>query len=124
MCSSWSRAALYQVPDLYLLSLLLWHCCVIVADETDVYTASVPRVKYSSPHFSDTTPTDAGDDTLQEDRARKIRRTRTTFTTRQLHELERAFATSQYPDVNLRERLATALQLSEARVQVTHRNIN
>ena len=51
------------------------------------------------------------------------RRTRTIYTPEQLSRMEAVFSSNQYPDINSREALADAIDLTEARVQVRHVSI-
>ncbi|CAH8667559.1 unnamed protein product [Schistosoma curassoni] len=53
---------------------------------------------------------------------KRQRRQRTHFTSQQLQELEATFARNRYPDMNLREEIATWTELSEGRVRVWFKN--
>lgn len=53
---------------------------------------------------------------------RKKRQTRVTFTPFQVQELEKVFQQSHYPDVNVRDQLASRLHLTEGRIQIWFQN--
>ncbi|XP_072014389.1 uncharacterized protein [Amphiura filiformis] len=81
-----------------------------------------PSVPSSSPLTMITTPLVAQVEFPAKFRRGIRRRPRTVYTIEQTDALESVFAANQYPDINSREALADALDMTEARVQVWFQN--